>query len=84
MAEDLRILAACLRLAEQRKASEAQSGVSLMQARAHLDEPAWRRWVERDVQIPVARAQELMAAAERARASLDALRPAELSAPPAP
>jgi hypothetical protein len=81
MAEDLRILAACLRMAEARKGSEAKSGVTLMQALAHLDEPAWRRWVERDVQIPVARARELIAAAEQARASVDALRPPELSAP---
>jgi hypothetical protein len=79
MAEDLRILAAYLRMVQARQGSEAQAGVSLMQARAHLDEPAWRRWVERDVEIPVARAQELMAAAERARASVDALRPRELT-----
>lgn len=78
MPEDLAVMAAHVKTVAHRSGSEAVAGATLMQVRAHLEEGAWRRWVERDVEIPVERAKELMAAAERAGASVESLRPQEL------
>ena len=78
MAQDLAVMAAHLRHVVDRTGSEAVAGATILQVRAHLEEAAWRRWVERDVQIPVERARELMAAAEQQGASLDILRPREI------
>ena len=78
MADPLALMAAHLRIAVHRDEKAAQAGATLMQARAHLDERAWGRWVQEDVGLPVERAQQLMAVAERCGASLEALRPAEL------
>lgn len=78
MGDELRVLASCLPSVAAR--SEARAGVVLMQARVHLGEPGWRQWVEKDVRIPLERAREWIDAAERAGASVDTLRPAELQA----
>jgi hypothetical protein len=78
MPEDLAVMAAHVKTVAHRVGSEAAAGATLMQVRAHLEEVAWRRWVERDVEIPVERARELMEAAERAGASVESLRPKEL------
>jgi hypothetical protein len=74
-------MAAHVRAVANRNGSEAVAGATLMQARAHLDDGAWRRWVERDVQIDVQRARELMDCAERAGASVESLRPREFRSP---
>lgn len=78
MAEMLNVMAAHLRTVAHRNDNEAQVGATLMQVRAHLEEQAWRRWVERDVNIPLERARELMDMAERAGASVETLRPREI------
>lgn len=78
MAEHLALMAAHVRTVADRAGSEATAGATILQVRAHLEERAWRKWVERDVQIDVARAVELMAAAERAGASVETLRPREI------
>ncbi len=78
MADHLKLMAAHLRLVAQRDDDAAQAGATLMQARAHLDERSWGRWVTEDVGLPVERAKQLIAAAERAGASVDSLRPREL------
>lgn len=78
MAEHLALMAAHIKTIATRTGSEASAGASLMAARSHLDERAWRRWVESEVNIPLQRARELMDAAERAGASLDTLRPREI------
>lgn len=78
MAEHLALMAAHIKTVAGRAGSEAAAGATLMQARSHLDEPSWRRWVERDVNIPLQRARELMDAAERAGAGLETLRPREI------
>jgi hypothetical protein len=78
MAEHLTVMAAHVRSVVNRAGSEAVAGATIMQVRAHLEENAWRKWVERDVKIPVERARELMAAAEREGASLETLRPREI------
>lgn len=78
MAEHLALMAAHVKTVAGRRGSEAAAGATLMQVRAHLDENAWRRWVERDVNIPLQRARELMDAAERVGASLETLRPREI------
>lgn len=78
MAEVLDLMAAHLRSVAHRSGNEAQAGATLLQVRAHLEEHQWRRWVEREVRIDVARARELMAAAERAGASVETLRPREI------
>ncbi|MEQ1507611.1 MAG: hypothetical protein ABMB14_35600 [Myxococcota bacterium] len=77
MAEHLAVMAAHVRSVVHQRESEAVAGATLMQVRAHLEEGAWRRWVEREVRIPVERARELMDAAERAGASVESLRPRE-------
>ncbi|MEQ1571164.1 MAG: hypothetical protein ABMA64_36385 [Myxococcota bacterium] len=78
MAEHLVLMAAHVRHVVTGRGSEAVAGATILQARAHLDEPAWRRWVEREVQIPLDRARELMAVAEQVGASVETLRPREL------
>lgn len=78
MAEHLALMAAHVRTVANRAGSEAIAGATLMQVRAHLEERAWRRWVEREVQIDLRRADELMAAAEREGASVESLRPREI------
>jgi hypothetical protein len=78
MAEMLNVMAAHLRTVAHRADNQAQVGATLMQVRAHLEEHAWRRWVERDVNIPIERARELMDVAERAGASVETLRPREI------
>jgi hypothetical protein len=78
MAEMLNVMAAHLRTVANRSDNQAQVGATLMQVRAHLEEQAWRRWVERDVNIPLERARELMDVAERAGASVETLRPREI------
>lgn len=78
MAEHLALMAAHIKTVADRVGSEAAAGATLMQVRAHLDEREWRRWVEREVNIPLHRARELMDAAERAGASLETLRPREI------
>ena len=57
MAEMLDVMAVHLRTVAHRDEHKAQVGATLMQVRAHLEEQAWRRWVERDVNIPLARAR---------------------------
>lgn len=78
MGEHLNVMAVHVRTLAERAGSEATAGVTLMQARAHLSEKAWRAWVEREIAISVERARELMASAERAGASLDSLKPPEI------
>lgn len=78
MGEHLNLMAVHVRTVAQRAGFEAAAGATLMQARAHLTEGAWRKWVEREVAISLDRARELMACAERAGASVETLRPAEL------
>ena len=78
MAEMLNVMAAHLRTVAHRTENQAQVGATLMQVRAHLEEQAWRRWVEREVEIPLDRARELMDVAERAGASVETLRPREI------
>lgn len=87
MGDHLALMAAHLRLVASTALSEdvppaneeaARAGATLLQARAHLDERTWGRWVTEEVGLPVADAQQLMAAAEAAGASLDTLRPREL------
>lgn len=81
MADSLALMAAHLRWAVRIDDNAAQAGATLMQARAHLGEGAWGRWVTEDVGLPVERARQLIDAAERAGASLDSLRPRELDSP---
>jgi hypothetical protein len=78
MADHLALMAAHLRLCAQREDHHAQAGATLMQARAHLDDRAWVRWVTEDVGLPVETARKLIAVAERSGASLETLRPPEL------
>ena len=78
MAEMLNVMAAHLRTVAHRDDSQAQVGATLMQVRAHMEEQAWRRWLERDVRIPIERARELMDVAERAGASVETLRTREI------
>ena len=78
MAEHLAVMAEHVRIVVGRTGSEAAAGATLMQVRAHLEETAWRKWVEREVQIPIDRARELMDAAERQGASVETLRPREI------
>ncbi|MEZ4239966.1 MAG: hypothetical protein R3F59_28205 [Myxococcota bacterium] len=78
MAEYLAVMAAHVRNVQARVGSEATAGATLMQARAHLEEQVWTKWVEREVKIDLGRARELMAAAEQAGASLESLRPREI------
>jgi hypothetical protein len=78
MAEHLAVMAAHVRNVVGKVGSEAAAGATLMQVRAHLEENAWRKWVEREVKIPVERARELMAAAELQGASVETLRPREI------
>ncbi|HHO53624.1 MAG TPA: DUF3102 domain-containing protein [Deltaproteobacteria bacterium] len=81
MADSLALMAAHLRLAVRIEDNAAQAGATLMQARAHLDEGSWGRWVTEEVGLPVERAHQLIDVAERAGASVDSLRPRELDAP---
>jgi hypothetical protein len=78
MGEYLDVMAVHLRTVAERAGCEATAGATLLQARAHLSERAWRSWVTRDISIPLARARELMDCAERAGASVDSLQPPEL------
>jgi len=78
MAEYLAVMAEHVRNVQARSGSEAAAGATLLQARAYLEEPAWKRWVEREVKIDIGRARELMAFAERAGASVESLRPREI------
>ena len=78
MGDHLALMAAHLRLIARQRSDDAKAGATLLQARAHLDERTWGRWVTEDVGLRVEQARELMAAAEAAGASLDSLRPREL------
>ncbi len=78
MADHLALMAAHLRLVVERESDMAKAGATLIQARAHLAPGDWNRWVTEDVGVPVERAQQLMAAAEKAGANLELLRPPEL------
>ena len=78
MADYLAVMAAHVRSVQNRTGSEAKAGATLLQARAHLEEKAWRTWVERDVKIDITRARDLMDAAEKQGASIESLRPSEI------
>lgn len=79
MGDHLALMAAHLRLlAEREAAPPKEAGATLLQARAHLDDRTWDRWVTQDVGIPMERAQKWMAVAEAQGASVDTLRPPEL------
>ena len=78
MGDHLALMAAHLRLLSQNGAQDPRAGVTLLQARAHLDERTWKRWLAEDVGMEADQANHLMARAEASGASLDALRPREL------
>lgn len=78
MGDHLALMAAHLRLLAENNSATPKAGATLLQARAHLDDRTWDRWVTQEVGIPMERAQQWMAAAEAQGASLDTLRPAEL------
>lgn len=78
MADHLALMAAHLRLLAERESEGPKAGATLLQARAHLDDRTWGRWVTEDVGIPLEQARQLMAAAEAIGASVDSLRPPEL------
>ena len=78
MAEHLALMAAHLRLLSQRQTEKAKAGATLLQARAHLDDRTWDRWVTEEVGLEVEQARQLMAAAELAGASVETLRPPEI------
>jgi len=71
-------MAAHLKETVHRNELQAQAGATLMQARMHLEPRAWNQWVTEQVGLPVEQAHVLIDAAERAGASVDSLRPAEL------
>jgi len=79
MADPLAVMAAHVRRVALQTGQDAQAGATLLRARAHLG-PGWDRWVIEDVGLPVERAEQLVMAAERAGASVESLRPRELSA----
>jgi len=78
MADYLALMAAHLKVTVHRNEHQAQAGATLMQARMHLEPRQWNRWVTEQVGLPVEQAHVLIDAAERAGASVDTLRPAEL------
>lgn len=78
MGDHLTLMAAHLRHLTTGETGQPKAGATLLQARAHLDDRTWGRWVTEDVGIPLEHAHQLMAAAEAAGASLDTLRPREL------